>query len=142
MARETQLPIIDITADLVPGCESEETSEAKNIIYEILERTYVPDFGDAITAADRVVEAFIKAGWRPTAKEPAAERTQPEQPEPTDAEVQAAAESLYPGLFTLSDFRYEIEFDNLAKDRPYHQEAAKDEARAALLAAREVARHE
>lgn len=58
--------------------------------------------------------------------------------EPGEAEIEAAAESLYQGLFTLSDFRYEIEFDNLAKDRPYHQEAAKDEARAALRAAREA----
>ena len=60
------------------------------------------------------------------------------QEEPSGAEVTAAAESLHPGLFTLSDSHYGIEFDNLAKDRPYRQEAAKDEARAALVAAREV----
>lgn len=58
---------------------------------------------------------------------------------PTEAEIQAAAESLHPGLFTLSDFHYGIEFDNLPKDRPYHQEKARDEARAALVAARKVA---
>lgn len=58
--------------------------------------------------------------------------------EPSEAEVTAAAESLHPGLFTLSDRRYGIEFDNLPKDRPYHQEEAKDEARAALRAAREA----
>ena len=98
--------IIDITANLVPGFEAEETSEAKSIAYEILEWTYVPDSGDAITAADRVVEALIKAGWRPTVEEPAAERMQGERlgvgnadvsqisAEPSDAEVRAAAEAL------------------------------------------------
>ena len=83
--------IIDITADLVPGFEAEETSEAKNIAYEILELTYVPDSGDAITAADHVVEALIKAGWRPTVEEPAAEDAEGEQDAPTDVEVEAAA---------------------------------------------------
>jgi hypothetical protein len=135
--------IIDITADLVPGFEAEETSEAKNIAYEILEYDHIPDSGDAITAADLVVEALIKAGWRPTVEETAAEHHElPNADAPTDAEVQAAAESLHPGLFTLSDFHYGIEFDNFPKDRPYHQEEALEEARAALLAAREVARHE
>ena len=135
--------IIDITANLVPSFEAEETSEAKSIAYEILEWTYVPDSGDAITAADRVVEALIRAGWRPTVEEPAAEHHgEPNADGPTDVEIQAAAESLHPGLFTLSDFHYGIEFDNLPKDRPYHQEEARDEARAALVAARKVSRHE
>lgn len=86
--------IIDITADLAPGFEAEETSEAKNIAYEILERTYVPDSGDAITAADRVVEALIKAGWRPIVEEPAAEHVEGEQAGLTDAEVEAVADVL------------------------------------------------
>ena len=62
--------------------------------------------------------------------------------EPTEAEITAAAESLHPGLFTLSDHRYGIEFDNPHEYRSIHQNEARDEARAALLAAREVARHE
>ena len=74
--------------------------------------------------------------------EPAAEHVEGEQADPTDAEIKAAAESLHPGLFTLSDFHYGIEFDNSPKDRPYHQEEALEEARAALVAAREVSIHE
>ena len=122
--------IIDITADLVPGFEAEETSEAKNIAYEILERTYVPDSGDAITAADRVVEALIKAGWRPTVEEPAAEHVEGEQDAPTDAEVRAAGEAIYatatgliPPTCNLGTYWTDL-------------------ARAALVAARKVARHE
>lgn len=87
--------IIDITTDLVPGFEAEETSTAKSLAFDVLEWTYVPDSGDAITAADRVVEALIKAGWRPTVEEPAAEhQEQPNADDPTDAEVRAAAEAL------------------------------------------------
>lgn len=97
--------IIDITTDLIPGFEAEETSTAKSLAFDVLEWTYVPDSEDAITAADRVVEALITAGWRPTVEEPAAEHQ--EQPnadaptdadtggtsaEPSDAEIQAAAE--------------------------------------------------
>lgn len=122
--------IIDITADLVPGFEAEETSEAKNIAYEILERTYVPDSGDAITAADRVVEALIKAGWRPTVEEPVAEHVEGEQDAPTDAEIRAAGEAIYatstgkiPPTCNLGTYWTDL-------------------ARAALGAARTVTRHE
>ena len=122
--------IIDITADLVHGFEAEETSEAKNIAYEILELTYVPDSGDAITAADRVVEALINAGWRPTVEEPAAEHVNGKQDAPTDAKIQAAGEAIYatatgkiPPTCDLGTYWTDL-------------------ARAALVAARKAARHE
>ena len=123
--------IIDVTADLVPGFEAEETSEAKNIAYEILELTYVPDSGDAITAADLVVERLIKAGWRPTVEQPTAEHHElPNADAPTDAEVQAAGEAVY-GVAT-------------GKIPPTSDLGSywTDLARAALVAAREAARHE
>ena len=74
--------IIDITADLVPGFEAEETSTAKSLAFDVLEWTYVPDSGDAITAADRVVEALINAGWRPTVEQTAAEHVEGKQATP------------------------------------------------------------
>lgn len=130
--------IIDITANLVPGFEAEETSEAKNIAYEILEYDHIPDSGDAITAADRVVEALIKAGWRPTVEEPAAEHMEGEQAAPTDAEIQAAAEGIndYEGGV---DGGVSLAWDDLSALLQQHYLGT---ARAALVAAREVTRHE
>ena len=125
--------IIDITADLVPGFEAEETSEAKNIAYEILELTYVPDSGDAITAADRVVEALIKAGWRPTVEEPAAEHVDGKQAGTTDAEIRAAARAIAPLLYRGASW------DDMST---FSQRIVTECTRAALLAARKVARHE
>lgn len=128
--------IIDVTADIIPGFEAEETSEAKNIAYEILERTYVPDSGDAITAADRVVEALIKAGWRPTVEAPAAEHVEGEQAGPTDAEVEAAAQALDPEAWE-TDLSEERGADlHMIRGR---RGLARILARAALVAAREVA---
>ncbi len=127
--------IIDITANLIPGYEAEETSEAKSIAYEILEWTYVPDSGDAITAADRVVEALIKAGWRPTVEEPAAEHHgEPNADAPTDAEVQAAASA----MFDVADeqMRFPTGFDQAPEPLA---DTYRRMARAALVAAREVA---
>ena len=120
--------IIDITANLVPGFEAEETSEAKSIAYEILEWTYVPDSGDAITAADRVVEALIKAGWRPTVEEPAAEHQgEPNADDPTDAEVRVAAEAIARCTFPDRGW-WELS--------PWKREYNTKRARAALVAAR------
>ncbi len=126
--------IIDITADLVPGFEAEETSTAKNIAYEILELTYVPDSGDAITAADRVVEALIKAGWRPTVEAPAAEHHgEPNADAPTDAEVRAAASA----MFDVADeqMRFPTGFDQAPEPLA---DTYRRMARAALVAARAV----
>lgn len=123
--------IIDITADLVHGFEAGETSDAKNIAYEILEWTYVPDSGDAIMAADRVVEALIKAGWRPTVEQPAAEHHElPDDDAPTDAEVQTAGEAIYAAATGLIPPTCDL--------GTYWT----DLARVALVAAREVGRHE
>lgn len=123
--------IIDITADLVPGFEAAETSEAKNLAFDVLEYRFIPDSGDAIDAADLVVEALIKAGWRPTVEEPAAEHVEGEQAGPTDAEVRAAARAL-------------IDFDGSNWDSlgPAGRKTYSNAARAALVAARKVARHE
>ena len=41
--------IVDITANLIPGFEAEETSEAKSIAFDALEDRFIPDSGDAIT---------------------------------------------------------------------------------------------
>ena len=123
--------IIDITADLVPGFEAEETSEAKSIAYEILEWTYVPDSGDAITAADHVVEALIRAGWRPTVEAPAAEHHDaPNADAPTDAEIKAAAEAIARCTFPDKGW-WELS--------PWKREYNTKRARAALVAAKKVA---
>jgi hypothetical protein len=132
--------IIDITEDLPTGYEAEEASEAKSIAYEILEWTYVPDSGDAITAADRVVEALIKAGWRPTVEAPAAEHHgEPNADDPTDAEVRAAARALDPEAWE-TDLSEERGADlHMIRGR---RGLARVLARAALVAARKAARHE
>ena len=129
--------IIDITTDLIPGFEAEETSTAKSLAFDVLEWTYVPDSEDAITAADRVVEALITAGWRPTVEEPAAEhQEQPNADAPTDAEVQAAARALDPEAWE-TDLSEERGADlHMIRGR---RGLARVLARAALLAAREVA---
>lgn len=129
--------IIDITTDLIPGFEAEETSTAKSLAFDVLEWTYVPDSEDAITAADRVVETLIKAGWRPTVEEPAAEhQEQPNADAPTDAEVQAAARALDPEAWE-TDLSEERGADlHMIRGR---RGLARVLARAALLAAREVA---
>jgi hypothetical protein len=49
--------------------------------------------------------------------------------------IEAAAEALTPGLFTLTDHHYGIRFDNSPELRAHHQEDARDEARAVLTAA-------
>ena len=117
------------TQGLPPGYEAEETSQAKNTAYEILEYDYIPDSGDAITAADRVVEALIKAGWRPTVEAPAAEHHgEPNADDPTDAEVRAAAEALR---------------EQGPANTPWWDDWVWERfARAALVAARKAARHE
>ena len=114
--------IVDIsTHDLPAGYEASETSEAKAVAFDHLEGVYISDSGEAITAADRVVEALIEAGWRPTVEAPAAEHHEPPNADaPTDAEVDAAADVLE-GLDGC-DFA--------------------TVARAALVAARTAARHE
>ena len=130
--------IIDITTDLIPGFEAEETSTAKSLAFDVLEWTYVPDSGDAITAADRVVEALIKAGWRPTVEAPAAEHHgEPNADDPTDAEVQAAASA----MFDVADeqMRFPTGFDQAPEPLA---DTYRRMARAALVAAREVSRHE
>ena len=129
--------IIDITTDLIPGFEAEETSTAKSLAFDVLEWTYVPDSEDAITAADRVVEALITAGWRPTVEEPAAEhQEQPNADAPTDAEVQAAARALDPEAWE-TDLSEERGADlHMIRGR---RGLARVLARAALVAARKVA---
>ena len=123
--------IIDTsTQGLPPGYETEETSQAKNTAYEILEYDYIPDSGDAITAADRVVEALIKAGWRPTVEEPAAEHVEGEQAGPMDAEVRAAAEAIARCTFPDKGW-WELS--------PWKREYNTKRARAALVAARKAA---
>lgn len=56
--------------------------------------------------------------------------------DPSDAEVEAVAESYEPGLFSLSDHHYSIKFDNPAKYRATHQGLSIADARDALTAAR------
>ena len=137
--------IIDITADLVPGFEAGETSDAKNIAYGILEYDHIPDSGDAIHAADLVVEALIEAGWRPTVEEPAAEHVEGERlgvenadtgdtsAEPTDAEIRAAAEAIARCTFPDKGW-WELS--------PWKREYNTKRAHAALDAVRKMARHE
>lgn len=131
--------IIDTsTEDLHPGYETGETSQAKNTAYEILEYDYIADSGDAITAADRVVEALIKAGWRPTVEEPAAEHHgEPNADDPTDAEVEAAARATYRCDWSKDGFQDpECVWD---EEGPEYRQLYLDEARAALEAARKAA---
>lgn len=85
-----------------------------------------------ITAADRVVEALIKAGWRPTVEQPAAEHHDlPNADTPSDAEVEAAARAL--SAFNGTNW------DSLGT---VGRETYSDAARAALVASRKAARHE
>lgn len=135
--------IIDITKDNPAGYEADETSQAKGLAFDVLEDRFIPDSGDAIHAADLVVERLIKAGWRPTVEEPAAERMGTERPgvenadtgdisaEPSDVEVRAAARAL--GAFDGTNW------DSL---RTRGRETYSNAARAVLFAARKAARHE
>lgn len=50
-------------------------------------------------------------------------------------ELEAIAESLHPGLFSLTDRSYGREFDNPVDFRPQHQKEVLDELREALLCA-------
>jgi hypothetical protein len=75
------MKIIDVSAS--EGYEVAETTEAKNIAMDIIQDVIDHCFWlndaeepddlkemqdqDAISAADKIVEALIKAGWRPTA---------------------------------------------------------------------------
>lgn len=137
--------IIDITKDNPAGYESDETSQAKNLAFDVLEDRFIPDSGDAIHAADLVVEALIKAGWRPTVEPTAAERMGTERPgvenadtgdtsaEPSDAEIRAAAEAIARCTFPDKGW-WELS--------PWKREYNTKRARVALFAARKVARHE
>lgn len=49
--------------------------------------------------------------------------------------VIAVAEALYPGLFSLSDHRYSIQFDNPISCREPHQDEVREEVESALKAA-------
>ena len=126
--------IVDIsTHDLPAGYEASETSEAKAVAFDHLEGVYISDSGEAITAADRVVEALIEAGWRPTVEAPAAERHEPSNADaPTDAEIEAAARAVYE---TRDDPYDDTEWGELTS---VDRERWECYARVALPAAREV----
>ena len=109
--------IIDITNGNPAGYEADETSQAKDLIFDVLEDQFISDYVDAILATDIVVEALIKAGWRPTVENADTGDT---SAEPSDSEIEAVADVLE-GLDGC-------DFTTVA--------------RAALLAAREAARHE
>lgn len=69
----------------------------------------------------------------PPVEEPAAERMRAERDEPTDAEIQAAAEAIARCTFPDRHWR---------ELTPWKREYNTKRARAALAAAREAARHE
>ena len=62
---------IDVTPP--EGYEVEEITHAQDIAYDIIQDAYDwlgvgvgEDYADSIAVADRIVEALIAAGWRPT----------------------------------------------------------------------------
>lgn len=81
----------------------------------------------AYELASDAVDLLIARGWFPPAP-------------PTDAEIEAAARAIYRCAWSKDGFLDpECVWD---KEGPEYQQFCRDEARAALVAARKVARHE
>lgn len=66
---EGNVNIIDITAP--SGYEADEVTAAKDLVYDVLwdNLDVTEGTGNILFVADRVVDALIAEGWRPTERE-------------------------------------------------------------------------